>query len=116
MTVTDEYGYNVVFERQPNGGHCATVPTSGYLTTEGDALEEAREMVKDMIALYLESLCEDGLELPEPDIHTEVLTERISVPSSAECHAARRDGERAPACPRACRFFRPPLLGFAPRS
>lgn len=78
MAETLEYGYNVVFERQKDGGFCATVPALGYITTEGDTLEEARAMAEDMIALYLDSLREDGLDIPEPDVK-EVVTERISV-------------------------------------
>ena len=73
-----EYGYNVVFERQADGAYVATVPSLNYISTYGESLEEARAMVKDMLALYLQSLQEDGLEIPEPDTQTTV-TERISV-------------------------------------
>jgi antitoxin HicB len=33
--------------------------------SEGDTLEEAREMVRDAIRGYLESLRKDGLPIPE---------------------------------------------------
>jgi predicted RNase H-like HicB family nuclease len=44
------------------GGFVATCPALPGLVTEGDTLEEAREMVKDAIRGYLESLAMDGLE------------------------------------------------------
>ena len=73
-----EYGYNVVFERQGDGTYVATVPSLNYISTYGESLDEAREMVKDMLALYLQSLQDDGLEIPEPDAQPPV-TERINV-------------------------------------
>jgi predicted RNase H-like HicB family nuclease len=78
MAEVAEYGYNVVFERQGDGAYVATVPSLNYISTYGETMDEAREMVKDMLALYLQSLQEDGLEIPEPDAHAPV-TERINV-------------------------------------
>ena len=73
-----EYGYTVIFEKEGDA-YTATVPTLNYSSTYGETLNEAREMVKEMIGLYLESLRADGLELPEPDLTKETFTERISV-------------------------------------
>jgi predicted RNase H-like HicB family nuclease len=41
-----------------------TVPALPGLVTEGDTMEEAREMVKDAIRGYLESLIAHGEEIP----------------------------------------------------
>ena len=78
MAKGQEYGYNVIFEKEGDV-YVATVPALNYSSTFGESLEEARAMVKEMIQLYLESLQEDGLELPEPDTQGETITERVSV-------------------------------------
>jgi antitoxin HicB len=60
-----ERRYTVLFEPAEEGGFVATCPALPGLVTEGDTLEEAREMVKDAICSYLESLAKDGLPLPD---------------------------------------------------
>ena len=60
-----EHRYTVLFEPAEEGGYIATCPALPGLVTEGDTLEEAREMVKDAIRGYLESLAVDGLPAPE---------------------------------------------------
>ena len=64
--------YTVLFEPVPEGGYIVTVPALPGCVTEGDTLEEAREMAVDAIKCYCESLLKDGeplpvdVELPEP--------------------------------------------------
>lgn len=49
------YQYEVIFD--PNGaGYTVTVPKLPGLVTEGDSLQEAREMAKDAIRCYLEAV------------------------------------------------------------
>jgi antitoxin HicB len=62
MTV---HRYTVLFEPAEEGGFVATCPALHGLVTEGETLEEAREMVKDAIRGYLESLAIDGRPAPE---------------------------------------------------
>ncbi len=72
-----EYRYTAVFEPAEEGGYVVTVPALPGLVTEGDTIEEAREMVRDAIRGYLESLQKHGEPIPlEP---AEPLTERILV-------------------------------------
>jgi predicted RNase H-like HicB family nuclease len=52
-----------------DGGYTVTVPTLPGIVTQGETLEEALEMVRDAIALYLEDLIADGEPIP---------TERVS--------------------------------------
>jgi antitoxin HicB len=59
-----QYQYAAVFEPATEGGFIVTVPALPGLVTEGDTLEEAREMVKDAIRGYLESLVKQGEEIP----------------------------------------------------
>ena len=72
-----EYRYTVVFEPAEEGGFIVTVPALPGLVTEGDSLEEAREMAKDAIRGYLESLRKHGEEIPLEQ--GEPVTERILV-------------------------------------
>jgi predicted RNase H-like HicB family nuclease len=51
-----EYSYTVFFEPAPEGGYVVTVPALPGLVTEGDTLDEAREMARDAIRAYLEKL------------------------------------------------------------
>lgn len=52
------YHFDVMFD--PNGaGYTVTVPKLPGLVTEGDSLKEAREMVKDAIRCYLESMLKE---------------------------------------------------------
>lgn len=59
-----EHRYTVLFEPAEEGGYVATCPALSGLVTEGDSLTEAREMVRDAIKTYLESLQKDGLPIP----------------------------------------------------
>jgi predicted RNase H-like HicB family nuclease len=72
-----EYRYTVVFEPAEEGGYVVTVPALPGLVTEGDSLEEAREMAKDAIRGYLESLRKHGEEIPLEQ--GEPVTERVLV-------------------------------------
>jgi predicted RNase H-like HicB family nuclease len=57
------HSYTVLFEPAEEGGYVVTCPALPGLVTEGDTLKEARAMAKDAIALYLESLRDDGLPI-----------------------------------------------------
>ncbi len=58
------YNYTVIFTPAEEGGYVVTCPALPGLVTEGDTLEEAREMATDAIQGYLESLAIDGLPAP----------------------------------------------------
>ena len=62
---TEHYTFTVFFEPGEASGFVATCPALPGLVTEGRTLDETREMVRDAIALYLESLREDGVPIPE---------------------------------------------------
>ena len=66
MTV-HQYRYTVLFEPAEEGGYVVTCPSLPGLVTEGDTLEEARDMAADEIRGYLESLANDGLPIPPED-------------------------------------------------
>jgi len=62
-----EYNYTVFFEPSTEGGYIVTVPALPGLVTEGDTLEDARDMSRDAIRAYLESLIKDGEPIPEEE-------------------------------------------------
>ena len=57
------------------GGYCVYVPALNGLATQGETLEEAREMAKEAIIGYLEALAKDGK--PAPTEETEELHESV---------------------------------------
>ncbi len=59
-----EYNYTVLFEPAEEGGYVVTCPALPGLVTEGDSLEEARQMASEAIRAYLESLHKDHLPVP----------------------------------------------------
>lgn len=75
-----EYRYTVLFEPAEEGGFVATCPALPGLVTEGDTLEEAREMARDAIRGYLESLSMDGLPAPDDiKLNADPVKEEIEV-------------------------------------
>jgi antitoxin HicB len=60
-----ERRYTVLFEPAEEGGYVGTCPALPGLVTEGDTLDQAREMVRDAIRGYLGSLRKDGLPAPD---------------------------------------------------
>ncbi len=56
--------YTIHLEEAEEGGYTVTVPALPGCVTEGDTYEEAIEMARDAIRLYVESLIEDGEAVP----------------------------------------------------
>jgi antitoxin HicB len=54
----------VLYEPAEEGGYVVTCPALPGLVTEGETLEEARQMARDAIRAYLESLKKDGMPIP----------------------------------------------------
>lgn len=77
-----ELRYTVLFEPAEEGGYVVTCPALPGLVTEGDTLEEAREMARDAITGYLESLRKDGRPAPE-DRDVTPIKETLTVPINA---------------------------------
>jgi len=64
-TADHTYEYTVLLHPdEEEGGYTVTVPALPGIVTEGDTLEEALEMARDAIALYLEDLAADGEPIP----------------------------------------------------
>ena len=50
------YRYNIMLRPEPEGGYTALVPALPGCVTYGRTLDEAREMARDSISVYIESL------------------------------------------------------------
>ncbi len=64
MESNGTYTFTMLFEPAEEGGYVVTCPALPGLVTEGDTLEEARQMAEDALRGYLESLRKDGLSIP----------------------------------------------------
>jgi predicted RNase H-like HicB family nuclease len=56
--------YRVLLRKEPEGGYTVTVPSLTGCVTYGDTIEEAIDMAKEAIELFIESLKEHGEEIP----------------------------------------------------
>ncbi len=60
-----QYAFTVVITPNDPEGYLVTCPALPGLVTEGDTLDEAREMAGDAIKCYVESLLQRGQPVPE---------------------------------------------------
>ncbi len=56
--------YGIRLRKEPEGGYTVTVPSLPGCVTYGDPIEQAIEMAKEAIELYIESLKKHGEEIP----------------------------------------------------
>jgi predicted RNase H-like HicB family nuclease len=56
--------YKVLLRKEPEGGYTVIVPSLPGCVTYGDTIEEAIEMAKEAVELYIESLKKHGEEIP----------------------------------------------------
>ena len=57
--------YRVLLTPEAEGGFSVSVPTLPGCFTQGETVEEAMEMAKEAINLYIESLELDGEQVPD---------------------------------------------------
>ena len=56
--------YRILLRKELEGGYTVIVPSLPGCITYGETIEEAIEMAKEAIELYIESLKEHGEEIP----------------------------------------------------
>lgn len=56
--------YRVLLRKEREGGYTVTVPSLPGCVTYGDTVEQALEMAKEAIEVYIESLREHGEDIP----------------------------------------------------
>lgn len=59
------YQFEVFFTPQEEGGFTVEVPDLPGCISEGDTIKEAEQNIQEAITLYLETLEERGIPLPE---------------------------------------------------
>ncbi len=59
--------YKILLRKEPEGGYTVIVPSLPGCITYGDTIEEAINMAKEAIELYIESLKAHGEEVPTED-------------------------------------------------
>lgn len=69
--------YTAIFEPAEEGGYVVSVPSLPGCVTQGDTFEEAVFMVKDAISAYIETLEEEGEEIPQES--REVVITKVTV-------------------------------------
>jgi predicted RNase H-like HicB family nuclease len=60
--------YTVILEKEEEGGYHVFCPTLPGCHTQSDTIEEGIANIREAMQLYVESLIEDGLPVPEEDI------------------------------------------------
>ncbi|HEX9592532.1 MAG TPA: type II toxin-antitoxin system HicB family antitoxin [bacterium] len=63
-----EYVYTIALEREEDGGYHAFCPALKGCHSQGETLDEAVDNLREAIALYLETLTEEGEEIPQEDL------------------------------------------------
>ncbi|MFA5792528.1 MAG: type II toxin-antitoxin system HicB family antitoxin [Candidatus Gracilibacteria bacterium] len=71
--------YNIILKEEPEGGYTAMVPSLPGCITYGKTIEEAKEMAEDAISLYIESLEENGENIPS-DGEMFITTLQLNIP------------------------------------
>jgi len=61
----ENYNFEIMLLPAEEGGYTVTVPMLPGCVTEGDSLEEAKQNAKEAIELYIETLEEDGISVPQ---------------------------------------------------
>jgi predicted RNase H-like HicB family nuclease len=69
--------YTVIFEKEAAGGYHVFCPTLPGCHTQSETVEQGVENIREAIELYVESLVEDGLPIPNEDI----LIKPIEIPA-----------------------------------
>ena len=65
------YRFKLIVEKEPSGGFSAYIPSLIGCATQGETMEETVANAKEAAALYIQSLKEDGLSVPESDVFLE---------------------------------------------
>jgi predicted RNase H-like HicB family nuclease len=69
--------FTVIYEKEDEGGYHVFCPTLPGCHTQSDTIEEGDRNIREAIELYVDSLIEDGLPVPEEDI----LIKPIEIPA-----------------------------------
>ena len=68
MSTQQMISYRILLRKEPEGGYTVTVLSLPGCVTYGKSIEEATEMAKEAIELYLESLKSHHEEIPKTSL------------------------------------------------
>lgn len=71
--------FKVIIEAEIEGGYSAHAPALPGCASQGETIEEALVNIKEAIELYLWSLKDDKLPIPESDVEVELRDIEVSV-------------------------------------
>jgi len=71
--------FKVIIEPEPEGGYSVHIPALPGCASQGETIEEALANIKEAIELYLWSLKDDKLPIPESDVDIELREVEVSV-------------------------------------
>jgi len=74
-----EYAYTAVFEPAEEGGYVVSFPALPGCLTQGETLEEARQMAAEALQGYLEVLIARGRPIPQESLSPEPHREQVRV-------------------------------------
>ena len=60
--------FTVIFEKEDDGGYHIFCPTLPGCHTQSETVEKGISNIREAIQLYVDSLIEDGLPVPQEDI------------------------------------------------
>ena len=63
-----EYVFHALFRPEPEGGYTAIVPSLPGCVSYGKTLQKAQAMIRDAIALYVESLKAHHEQIPNDEL------------------------------------------------
>jgi predicted RNase H-like HicB family nuclease len=63
-----KHHFTVIFEKEDEGGYHVFCPTLPGCHTQSETVDEGITNIREAIQLYVGSLVEDGLPIPEEDI------------------------------------------------
>lgn len=66
----DVLEYNVIFQKEEEGGYSVWVPTLPGCASQGETFEEALQNIEEAIKLYLE---DESQEIEGEDIHNQFM-------------------------------------------
>ncbi|MCG2712828.1 MAG: type II toxin-antitoxin system HicB family antitoxin [Candidatus Omnitrophica bacterium] len=71
--------FKVIIEPESGGGYSVHVPALPGCASQGETIEETISNIKEAIELYIWSLKEDKLPIPDSDIEVELREVEVSV-------------------------------------
>jgi predicted RNase H-like HicB family nuclease len=80
--------YTAVFREEPEGGYTVVVPSLQGCVTYGKTFEQAEEMAKEAIGLYLKSLAAEGEEAPVDETKSLLVTINVLAPKNLQLEYA----------------------------